>query len=420
MASSDTISTGLGCNLMRRLAEGEGKNEIFYIEQLKRIMERMAIPKIRQLQKYAGSQIWGEIAVRLRNKYPVFSWGFECISKLLQANEITEQGWKIANIAGHSLGTGIYKITVNEGYTLMHYGFTHVSQLFKEQEYTGQIDVERDAEYPVELAQMHAFLVDKCKYLRQRLCNLRYRNLHGSTISIFKALEGKKLSNFYRKLKMNESNANIPGPPSYFTRQRDGIMVPDLQTYMQGYRNIKNTCISSKTIETAFLIMNRQIWTNDKQEKTNANRGEAEVENKCGLCNDTENTQHILFSCRRYSVEYWEIFSEIVSKWVKKTKADHPTFYIHLYNIMYNTEIKNIPQEYRRLTAQIIQEVKRDMIYRRYKRCENPNLNNIRYNKDRIMAHMLVTVRKVYRYYEYKCKNTDLIESFMETLKDEV
>ena len=320
-----------------RLAEGEGKNEIFYIEQLESIMERMAIPKISQLQKYAGSQIWGEIAVRLCSKYPVYSWSFECISKLLQANEKTEQGWKIANIAGHSLGRGIYKITANEGYTLMHYGLTHVSQLFKEQEYTGNLDLDKDIEYPLELAQGHAYLVDKCKYLRQKLCNLRYRNAHSSTVSILQALEGKKLSSFYRKLKMNEINSNIPGPPSYYTRQRDGIIVPDLQTYMQGYRNIKNTCISSKTMETAFLIMNKQIWANNEQEKTNVNRGEMEAEIKCGLCDGTENTQHILFSCSRYSVEYWEIFSDIVSKWIRKEKTDHPTFYIHLYNIMYNT-----------------------------------------------------------------------------------
>ena len=163
--------------------------------------------------------------------------------------------------------------------------------------------------YPAELAERHRFLISKCKYLRQTTSKMAYKNMYGSESSILQAVAGMKLSGLYRKIKMKEISKNIPGPPSYFTRQRDNIMVPDLQTYMQGYRNIKNTCISSKTMEVAFFVMNRQIWTNEKQDKTIRNRGLESEGNKCGLCNIPENTQHILFSCNRYSVEYWEIFS---------------------------------------------------------------------------------------------------------------
>ena len=166
--------------------------------------------------------------------------------------------------------------------------------------------------------------------------------------------------------------------------------------------------------------MNRQLWTNEKQDKTVRNRGLESEGNNCGLCNIPENTQHILFSCRRYSVEYWEIFSEIISKWCKKEKADHPTFYIHLYNIMYNTEIKSLSKENRKVVATIIQEIKRDMIYRRFKRSENINLNNIRYDRRRILAHMLTIVRKVQRYKEYKGKNTERINMLCETLEEEI
>ena len=420
MASANAMYTGLGCNLVSRMAAGEDKNEIFYVEMIEKILESMAIPKISELKKFAGSLIWEEIGMRMRNMYPAYSWGFESIAKMLQASEKTKQGWKTACIAGHSLGKGLYRINRNEGYTLMHYGITHVSQLFKEQEHTGKIDIDSDIEYPMDLTQRHAFLVVKCKYLRQAVSKIDYRNDYGSAQNIFQVLEQKKLSTFYRKLILDEISGNIPGPPSYYTRQRDGIMVPDIQTYMQGYRNINNACISSKTKEIAFLIMNRQIWTNEKQEKTSINRGEIDAEIRCGLCNNTESTQHILFSCTRYSVEYWEIFSEIVSKWIKKEKAEHPTFYIHLYNIMYNTEIKSIPDKYRKITAQIIQESKRDMLYRRYKRCENPKLNNIRYNRVKTLAHIMLTVKKIFHFYEYTNKNTELIDNLLETLKDEV
>ena len=166
--------------------------------------------------------------------------------------------------------------------------------------------------------------------------------------------------------------------------------------------------------------MNRQMWTNEKQDKTNSNRGIESEGKKCGLCNMPENTQHILFSCNRYSVEYWEIFSEIISKWCKKDKADHPTFYIHMYNIMYNTEMKSLSKGYRKVASTVVQEIKRDMIYRRFKRCENNNLNNIRYGRHRIIAHMLTIVRKVQRYKEYQGKNTDKIQTLCETLEEEI
>ena len=64
MVSADTIYTGLGCNLLQRMKEGEGKNETFYIEMLEKVLEGMLIPKISELQKYAGSQIWEQISTR--------------------------------------------------------------------------------------------------------------------------------------------------------------------------------------------------------------------------------------------------------------------------------------------------------------------------------------------------------------------
>ena len=127
-----------------------------------------------------------------------------------------------------------------------------------------------------------------------------------------------------------------------------------------------------------------------------------------------------MFSCSRYSVEYWEIFSGIISKWCKKEKADHPTFYIHMYNIMYNTEIKTLSKENRKIAATLIQEIKRDMIYRRFKRSENTNLNTIRYDRHRILAHMLTIVRKVQRYKEYQGKNTERPKMLCEMLEEEI
>ena len=66
-----------------------------------------------------------------------------------------------------------------------------------------------------------------------------------------------------------------------------------------------------------------------------------------------------------------------------------------MYNIMYNTEMKSLPKGHRKLAALVVQEIKRDMIYNRFKRCENISLNNIRYDRQRIIAHMITIVGKV-------------------------
>ena len=91
-----------------------------------------------------------------------------------------------------------------------------------------------------------------------------------------------------------------------------------------------------------------------------------------------------------------------------------------MYNIMYNTEMISLPKGHRKIAALVVQEIKRDMIYRRFKRCENISLNNIKYGRQRILAHMITIVRKVHRYIEYKGKDTARIQLLCETLEDEI
>ncbi len=59
---------------------------------------------------------------------------------------------------------------------------------------------------------------------------------------------------------------DIPGPPAYFTRRRDGIPVPSLHQFMGGYNNFFKLKLSSKTLETGFNILNCVCWTNQKDD----------------------------------------------------------------------------------------------------------------------------------------------------------
>jgi hypothetical protein len=51
---------------------------------------------------------------------------------------------------------------------------------------------------------------------------------------------------------------------SYFTRWKDGIPVPTLKMFMTGYRNLFKLDILSKTLENSYLVMNRQVWTDEE------------------------------------------------------------------------------------------------------------------------------------------------------------
>jgi hypothetical protein len=80
-----------------------------------------------------------------------------------------------------------------------------------------------------------------------------------------KARLNGKFSSLYRKLFREEKEGGVPGPPSYYTRRGGGIPVPALHKFMKGYKNLLKLNIPSKTISNSFLVMNRQIWTNQKK-----------------------------------------------------------------------------------------------------------------------------------------------------------
>jgi hypothetical protein len=84
-------------------------------------------------------------------------------------------------------------------------------------------------------------------------------------------------------------------PPTYYTRKGDGIPVPALHKFMQGYQNLLKLNIPSKTISN-FQLMNRQVWTNQKRHLSTANADE-QASAQCALCGEVENTMHLLFEC---------------------------------------------------------------------------------------------------------------------------
>ena len=58
----------------------------------------------------------------------------------------------------------------------------------------------------------------------------------------------------------------------------------------------------------------------------------------------------------------------------------------------------------------LIQEFKRSIIFKRYARCINANLNNIIFDKNRIYADWIILCKKVITYRTYQGKDKKVIE----------
>ena len=86
--------------------------------------------------------------------------------------------------------------------------------------------------------------------------------------------------------------------------------------------------------------------------------------------------------------------------------------------VMYNTNIRNIPEKMQKQVELLIQEFKRSIIFKRYARCTNANLNNIIYDKDRICAHWIILCKKLISYRTYQGKDKKVIVKLKETFEN--
>ena len=76
------------------------------------------------------------------------------------------------------------------------------------------------------------------------------------------------ISAHHRKTQRNKLDQQLKIAPAYSTRQRDNVYVPEKNTFIQAYLVVNIPGMSSKTKETAFEILNRTIWTNNKAFKS--------------------------------------------------------------------------------------------------------------------------------------------------------
>jgi hypothetical protein len=313
-----------------------------------------------------------------------------------------------------------------EGLLLEQAGMTSVGQLFKTDEITGRLLISENCSYegiPQNIA-------NKCRVLRMRLCALGKR-IRGAPEGTFgQAIQGVKLSQLYRKMYRKHVDELLPGPPSYFTRRKDGIPVPPLADFMRGYDNLFKLNIPSKTLESSFLLLNRQIWTNAKEaliDRDNEGEGEGQGEGggeramregRCALCQGTENTMHLMFECPAYSVPTWEALECAINIMLRNENPDAVGISLHAYQVLYNIYRAPIPKQHEKQILEICQELKRNMIYRRYVRCTGAR--NIIYNRVRILGHILNALERLRALRRYQGKAHGTVGALIDIIKEQI
>jgi hypothetical protein len=358
----------------------EEQDKLFITTYLEREVSISMGISLREIFKTAGPKIWKLIAGRTHS--PMLKHLSLAMANMLQLQEKDQDTWLAMPIIGHSMLPAVYRITLAEGVMLTNLGYTHVAQLFGIHELTGKINKRSAAA----MNNVGASIRIKCAALREQLSKLELSAEYMPGECILKTLDRVRWSHTYRKIHRNSVDKTMPGPPSYFTRQRDRIPVPSLKQYMKGYKKLFHLKLHSKTLENSYNIMNRQVWTNLKQ---CLSMGGAENENlaECQLCGQRENTNHLIFECENYSEKIWRALGDIVTT-LENTRVE-----MHAFNVIYNQEFRCLSPLKNEQLLYLIQEIKRNLILRRYLRATTgPGL--IHYNNQRILAHLLITLKK--------------------------
>ena len=84
---------------------------------------------------------------------------------------------------------------------------------------------------------------------------------------------------------------------------------------------------------------------------------------------------------------------------------------------MYNTNIKHLPEKMQKQIQMLIQEFKQSIIYKRYARSTNENLNNIIFDKNRICAHWIIICKKLISYKAFQGQDKTVIVKIKRPLK---
>jgi hypothetical protein len=419
---------GLHLNLLQRVYNIIRTPARYPTSQLPNILQETlqdaGCPSLQYHLENLGPDKWERTAAKIKNKNLLFSQAFQAMAKLLRIHEIDRKTWHAAAINGHTKFNKLLPLTQNEAGTLRAHNIITISQLYETNEH-GILQNNPNPNTNTTLAN-EPELIEKLNLLRQAVNRLHLPlqdKLHVEVASASLLMRSdSKMSSYYRKTLRNVKDSEIKIAPAYHTRRQDGVFYPTTETFNKAYNIIQLSSLPSKTKETSFQILNRTIWTNNKAHKSGARENP-----DCEYCGQAETMEHLIHDCENYSTLLWLELGESLTQTLRTiTGKDMAEIRFTPLEIIYNKihptiqiYIKEKPLQYTLL--HLLQEVKRDIIYRRM----NPNAHLERVNRNRIRAHLLSTVMKIISLYQYQetrnhRENIALLAQLQRTINDRV
>ncbi len=215
---------------------------------------------------------------------------FQTIAGYLTKLEDSPEDWHLSPLRGHSRVHKLFPFYPADYATLETLRITTVYQIF-ETHLSGGIDKATSPE-------LHKLQVFTRAFLQQP-----FHNKYSCPRTHLAALVNldTNLSRRYKpKCRELLDSANEVAP-AYRTRIRDNIAIrPSQREFNNAYHVLRLPVITSKTWETAFQILNRTVWTNNK-----AYKSRMRPDLNCDRCGKPETMEHLLCEYENYSEPLW-------------------------------------------------------------------------------------------------------------------
>jgi hypothetical protein len=265
----------------------------------------------------------------LNKKNRMFAQAFRAVATLLSLYEVDKDGWHHAAIFGHTKASVLYPFTMAEAELLWGWDIIVVSQLFNTNDLTGMLDRAENDVLAGRL-QQYPLLRHKLHLLAAQLRNNNFLDKTSGGVTTLALLfrQDHNISQKYKKLLRHNLHLAMGASPAFGTRERDGVYVPERQTFVDAFRVLSLPYMSSKIKEVAFQILNRTIWTNNKSFKSGLSASP-----QCHRCEEVETMEHLLYLCPNYAEKLWAEFGLV------------PTQTITQFTNEYTARIELTPKE---------------------------------------------------------------------------
>ncbi len=308
---------------------------------------------------------------------------------------------KYSDSAGHSNFSKLFPLSVGEMSILKDKNIYTVSQLLEVNDLTGQLTVDENRLLLADLS-IYPHLQHKLRLLIHSLRRAPVVDkfvTQTSTASSLFCLD-KNLSQIFKQQQRHRLHKIIQVPPSYLTRQRDGITLPQRVIFLNAYKVLHMSLLPSTTKETVFQILNRTIWTQNK-----ANKSGRAPDALCYHCEEVETMEHLLYSCEHYSDKIWDLAGKALTLAISYYSGDYvPAMVLSPLEIVFNKPHPSILLHVENATTRkvlilFLQEIKRDIIYRRAQLQEPRQREELH---PRIQAHLVSVINKITALLEYQ------------------